>query len=255
MQLQAENVLQGYSQPEKAAYLSALASLSTADREASDEEMNHLSEMANAAGLSEEYERQVREAGRDTTGATLKKNLDALKSSDLRYSLITDLIALAKVDGTYSEEEKENIQKISRYLQVDQNQFQVLDQFVNKASEEDLTPEKVSKPGFLDSLGMKNQFAGAGFNTNSIGKNLLGMLAPVLLGGLASKAMRGRQSSGGLGGGLGGMLGGMLGGGSGGGLSGMLPGGMGGGLGSLISGMSRSKSNNTMGGMLGRLLR
>lgn len=257
MQVRTENVLQGYSEQEKAAYLSALASLATADREASDEEMNHLSEMAASAGLSDASERQVREAGKDTTGVALKKNLDLLRGSELRYSLITDLITLAKVDGTYSNEERENIQKVSRYLDVDQNQFNALDQFVNKAADDGHSPEEISRPGFLESIGMKNQFAGAGFNMNSIGKNIFGMLGPLLLGGLAAKAMRGRQSPGGAGGGLGGMLGGMLSGSGGLGnmMSGGMGGGIGGGLGSLISGISRSRSNNSMGGMLGRLLR
>jgi uncharacterized tellurite resistance protein B-like protein len=62
-----------------------------------------------------------------------------LKGSDLRYSLITDLIALAKVDESYTEEERKNIERVAMYLNVDQSQFSVLDQFVNKAATEERT--------------------------------------------------------------------------------------------------------------------
>ena len=112
----------------------------------------------------------------------------------------------------------------------------------------------------MEALGMKNQFSGAGMNMGSIGKGLLSILGPMILGGMAAKTLGGgrRGSSGGLGGMMGGNnpMGMGRSGGSGGlgGLGGGL-GGLGGGLGSIISGMSRGRNNQSMGGMLGRLLR
>jgi uncharacterized tellurite resistance protein B-like protein len=251
MQQQTETILTSYSEKEKAAYLGALASLATADREASEEEITHIQEMAHAIGLSSEDEQQVLHAARDASGEDLKTNLSLLKGSDLRYSLITDMIALAKADGSYSEEEKTNIQKIANYLQVDGRQFEVLDQYVEKASQHEDSPEQMSKPGFLDSLGMRNQFSNAGFSMGSLGKGIFGMLGPLLLGGMAAKTLGGNRRNAGFGGGgIGGMLGGMLGGNSGmGGFGGT------GGLGSLISGINRGRSSGGIGGMLGRLLR
>jgi uncharacterized tellurite resistance protein B-like protein len=256
MQVQLESILTGYSEQEKAAYIGALAALATSDREASGEELDHIRELAHAAGVSPEQEQQIISAARDTSGQDLKRCLDTLKSSDLRYSLITDLLALAKADENYSEEEKQNIERVAKYLQVDQNQFTVLDQYVNKAAETEHSPEEMMRPGFMDSLGLRNNFSNAGFNMGSMGKSLFGFLGPMILGGLAARSLGGRRAGPGGAGGLGGMLGGMLGGGmSRGGLGG--PGGFGGlagGLGSLITGMNRSRSNRSMGGLLGRLL-
>ena len=251
MEVQSQNLLTKYAEHEKAAYLGALAGLSTADREASDEEVEHLREIARAAGLSGEDEQKILEAAKDTSGNDLKKSLDVLKGSDLRYSLITDLIALAKADESYTEDERQNIERVAKYLNVDQNQFSVLDQFVDKAAKDERSPEEFTKPNYLQSTGMEQKFSNAGFDVASIGKSLFGFLGPVLLGGLAGRAMGGgRRGSGGLGGLGGALLGGLLQGrGNTGGMG--LPGG----LGSLISGLNTSRNNQSMGGLLGRLLR
>jgi uncharacterized tellurite resistance protein B-like protein len=251
MEVQSQNLLTKYAEHEKAAYLGALAGLSTADREASDEEVEHLREIARAAGLSEQDEQKILEAAKDTSGNDLKKSLDILKGSDLRYSLITDLIALAKADESYTEDERQNIERVAKYLNVDQNQFSVLDQFVDKAAKDERSPEEFTKPNYLQSTGMEQKFSNAGFDVASIGKSLFGFLGPVLLGGLAGRAMGGgRRGSGGLGGLGGALLGGLLQGrGNTGGMG--LPGG----LGSLISGLNTSRNNQSMGGLLGRLLR
>jgi uncharacterized tellurite resistance protein B-like protein len=253
MEVQSQTRLTEYSDREKGAYLGALAALATADREATGDELNHLREIAHAAGIKQEQEQSIIEAAKDTSGNDLKRCLDALKGSDLRYSLITDLIALAKADESYTDQEKSNIEKVAEYLELSKDQFSVLNQFVNKASEEPRTAEEYSKPDFLQSTGMQQNFSNAGFNMGSVGKSIFGFLGPMLLGSLAGRALGGgRRSSGGLGGLGGGLLGGLLGGGTNSGMG--LPGGLGG-LGSLISGLNRSRSNQSMGGLLGKLFR
>lgn len=238
MEIQSEPILTWYSEREKGAYFAALASLATADRKASQEELDHLRDMAKAAGLSQQQEDFILHAANDITGEDLTQCLDILKKSDLRYSLVTDLIALAKADGTFTDEDKAHVEKIAQYLEVDQKQVSVLDKFVSKAAAaEPSSPEEVQQPGFLDSLGMRDKFKKAGLDMGAMGKNIMGMLGPLVLGGIAARALRGRRSS------MGGMGGGMLGGRMG----------MGGGLGSLISGINRSRGNRRMGGMLGRL--
>jgi uncharacterized tellurite resistance protein B-like protein len=260
MQTQSETILKGYSEREKAAYLVALTSLATADRRASEEELEQIREMSHAAGLSPEQEQLVLHSAEDVSGEDLTKALDVLKNSELRFSLVADLIALAKADDSYTTEEKTNIEKIARYLKVEQSQFSVLDQFVDRAAEKAESPQDVTRHGFFDSLGMGDKFSNAGLNMGSVGKGLLGFLGPMILGSLAGRALGGRRSGmgGGLGGSLGGgmlggALGGMLGGNSRGGGMG-LPGGLGG-FGSIISGLNRSRGNQSMGGLLGRLLR
>jgi uncharacterized tellurite resistance protein B-like protein len=245
--VQEEKSLKDYSDQEKGAYISAIASLATADRSAGEEELTFLDKLADAADLSPQQKINVHNAATDATGKNLKDNLDLLKGSELRFSLLTDLIAFAEADQNYSAEEKANIEKIAQYLEINGEQFATINQFVQKASTADVSEEQVKQQGFLGSLGMENKFKSAGINMGSISKGLLGMLAPMILGGMVSRGLGGRS-----GGGLGGMLGGMLGGG---GIGGMLGGaGRGGGLGSLIGMLSGGRGIGSTGGLLGRML-
>jgi uncharacterized tellurite resistance protein B-like protein len=237
MELKTETILSEYSDQEKGAYLGALASLATADRSASEEEKEHILEIANSAGLSQDQQDAVLRASTELSEDELKRCLTILKGSNLRYTLITDLIALAKADNSYTEDEQQNIVKIAEYLQVNKNQFSLLDQFVNKTAESGTSPEEISKPGFLESLGLQDKLKNAGFNLPSM-RSLLGFLGPMLLAGMASKGLR-RGNNTSLGGGL-----------SGGGGFG-LPGG----FGSIISGLTRSRNNQSIGGLLSKLFR
>ena len=46
-------ILEGHTDREKGAYLGAIASIATADREASPEELEHMAQLCDAADLSE----------------------------------------------------------------------------------------------------------------------------------------------------------------------------------------------------------
>jgi uncharacterized tellurite resistance protein B-like protein len=196
---QSENILTGYSDQEKGAYLGAIASIATVDRSATEEEVEHLRALAQAADLSPEQEAAVVRAAQELSADELRNCLDILKKSKLKFSLIADVITFAKVDKTYTPEEKANIQKIADYLQVDHEQFSLLDQFVNKATDSKADPAEVRKPGFFESLGLKDKFENAGMNVNSLSKGLLGMLGPLVLGGMLGRGLgrrTGRQGFG-----------------------------------------------------------
>jgi len=122
----------------------------------------------------------------------LKKCLDILRDSELKYSLVTDLISFAESDKNYSEGEKANVEKISQYLGINQQQFTLLDQFVKKTAETKPQPEEITKPGFLSALGLDQKFKSSGININSITKGLLGIAGPMILANLIS----GRRSRG-----------------------------------------------------------
>jgi hypothetical protein len=178
----------------------------------------------------------------------LNRCLDVLKTSELRFSLISDLIAFAESDQSYSEEEKQHVHKIAQYLGVNQEQFSLLDQFTKKAVQEApkqaeaLESEKTSPSGFLDSLGFGDKLKSAGINSDSLLKGALGILGPIML----MKMMSGRRrGSGGFGGGMFGGGGGLMGGGL---LGGLLTGG--GLLGGLLGG---GRGFGGAGGMLGRM--
>ena len=247
---QTTSILDGYSDLEKGAYLGAIASIATADRSASEEEKLYLKALCESARLSEEQTELITEAAAtQMTDDDLKRCLDVLKTSDLRFSLVSDVIAFAQSDESYSEEEKQNVEKITQYLGVSPQQFSLLDQFTKKAvtevpkHAEAIQSEQKTPASFLDSLGFGDKLKGVGINSNSLLKGALGIIGPIIL----AKMLSGRRGAGGglLGGLLGGNRGAMTGGGGG------LLGGMGGLLGGLLGG---GGGFGGAGGLLGRVL-
>lgn len=238
--METTTVLEGYSDQEKGAYLGAMASIATADRQASNEELQYIAALCDAAEISEAQQEAVIRAANELTGEELKKCLDILKGSELKYSLVTDLIAFAKSDNNYGQEEQQRVKEISEYLGVDKNQFSLLNEFTEKAATKDVPVEEKAKPSFLSSLGLSEKMKSAGINTNGLMKGLLGIAGPLILGSILSGAMRRR--------GRGNMLGNM---GSMFGNSGLM---RGGGLGSLIGMLSGGRGFSNTGGFLGRLL-
>ncbi len=254
--MENEKLLKDFSDREKGAYLGAIASIATADHSASEEEIEHMEMLAESAGLSDSQKESVVRAATELSGDELARCLEVLKTSELRFSLVTDLIAFGQADQNYSAEEKKNVEKIAAHLDINKEQFSLLDQFVDKT--QDAQPahqEEVSSPGFLQSLGLEEKFKNAGIDWRTIGKGLLGIAGPLLLAKMMSGRRGGNQmASSGDGGGLGSMLsGGLL----AGGLGSLLGGGRnssGGGIGSLISGLSGGRGFGNSGGLLSRLL-
>jgi uncharacterized tellurite resistance protein B-like protein len=246
---QQQALLKDYSDMEKGAYLGAVASIATADHSATEEELEHLMTLADSAELSEEQKQVVKRAATEISPDELKRCIDILKTSELRFSLVTDLISFANADQNYTEDEKANIEKIAQQLNINQQQYSLLDEFAQKTSNQDvqaLASTDTTQPGFLSSLGLgglEGKFKNSGINMGSLTKGLLGIAGPMILGSLLSRGLRGRS------GGLGGLGGGLIG-----GLGGLGGGGFGGGFGSLIGMLSGGRGFGRSGGLLGRIL-
>jgi uncharacterized tellurite resistance protein B-like protein len=231
----SESILQGNSDQEKAAYLSAIASIATADKIASLEEIEYISGLCEAANLPESHKQTVLNAATELSGDELKRSLDVLKNSELRFSLITDLMAFAKSDNNYSEEESQYVQKIAQHLGLSQQQFGLLNQFADNVKTGDQPQQGIAEPGFLS--GLKEKMQSAGINPGTLVKGLIAVAGPILLAKMFS---RGRSaSSGGTFSGLGGILAGA---------------GLAGGIGSLIGMLSGGKGFGNTGGLFGRVL-
>ena len=129
---QEEKLFKDYSDIEKGSYLGAIASIATADRIASEEELEYIQALADSAELSDQQKEAVQRAATELSGEELKNCLDNLKNSELRFSLITDLIAFAESDQNYTAEEKASIEKMAQQLNINKQQFSLLDQFVQK---------------------------------------------------------------------------------------------------------------------------
>jgi len=186
--------LKEYSELEKGAYIGAIASIATADKEASEEELVYLIALADSAGLSEEQKEVVLKAAKDMSGEELVSSLEILKSSDLRYSLIADLISFAESDRNLTPEEKDNIEKIAEQLDINSQQFTLLDQFVKRTNSLQPPPEKISSPGFLSALGLDQKFRNSGMNLKSLTKGLLGFAGPMILASMVRRRL-GRQAT------------------------------------------------------------
>ena len=276
---QSTHILTNFTEGEKKAYLGAIAAMAGSDGQTTQEEQAFLQALCDRAELSEQAEQEVLQSAQSADSQYLQQHLDTLKTSELRFSLITDLISFAQADGAYTEDEKTNIGKVAQYLGVNQQQFDALNQFVQAAGKTQIKEEHLEQPEMLmEQTGMANQLKSSGIPMNAIVKGALGILGPLVLsrvlsggggfgrrGGMGGGMMGGGGGLGGMmGGGLGSILGGVLGGmGGGGGLGGMMGGygrrgGMmgGGGMGSLISilgGLGNRGGYSQRGGMGGLL--
>ena len=245
MEQQQDVLLKNYTDMEKGAYLGAIASIATADHTASPEEIEYLMELADTAGLSEEQKQVVAKAATELTGEELKRCLDILKNSELRFSLMTDLISFAKADEHYSEQEQANIEKMAQHLNINHEQFSLLNEFTDKTTHAAaVDPGTVQQQGFLSSLGLdglNEKFSKSGINIGSLAKGLLGIAGPMILANMMRRGMGGRSGGRGFSpfgqSGMGGM----------GGLGNL------GGFGSLIGMLNGGRGYSGTGGLLGKI--
>lgn len=234
----SNEMLAGASPAEKTAYLTAIASIATADNSASEAEIGYLLDLADHAGLSEEGKAEVEQAALDTTGSGLKNALDILKSSELRFSLVTDLIAFAESDSNLAPEEKEHIASVANYLGINAQQLEALNDYVKQAAEQPAAAFASSGSaglgGLLDNLGVGgigDKLKSSGINIGSLAKGLLSFVGPMVIGNLVSKGLnRGRTTSNA---GLGGL----------------------GDIGSLVGSLTGGKGMSGIGGFLSNLLK
>jgi uncharacterized tellurite resistance protein B-like protein len=238
MEQEQTTLLKDYTIEEKGAYLAALASVASADGHASEEELEFLRVLSEAAEMPENVEEEVISIAKNPSQISVQRVLDVLKKSQLRFSFITDIISFAKADGEYSQEEQKRIQEMASYLGVDQKQYSLLEQFVDKADEAQKHGEDPSSQSFMNKNGFGDMFKNVGISPQMV-QGILGVAAPIVLARMMSGGGRRR----------GGMMGGM-----GGGLLGGLLGGMMTGRGGLMGGGRRSNSGlGSMASVLGGL--
>jgi hypothetical protein len=192
--------------------------------------------------LSQASAQQVAQAAQDSTNQSIQQSLDALKGSDLRFSLVTDLISFARADGAYSNDEEAMVSKMATYLGVNAEQKAALENVVDQAANVPHDAQDPGKQGFLS--GITDKLSNVGIPKGALMAGLLGVVAPMVI----SKVMGGgnsgqsQQPSGTLGGLLGGAANTV---GGGGGLGSLLGGLLGGGmLGGLLGGGNNNQASN-----------
>ncbi|PRY04967.1 tellurite resistance protein TerB [Pontibacter ummariensis] len=243
--MEQTTLLKDYPLEEKGAYFGALASLASADGKTTEEELEFLALMGEAADLPENVQQEVEMIAKNPSQINVQQCLDVLKRSQLRFSFVTDIISFAKADGHYAQEEQKEIQQMADYLGVNQKQYSILEQYVNKADEAQQQGEDPTSQSFLNKNGFGDMFKNAGISPQMV-QGVLGVVAPLVIAKLLRGGRR-RRYRGGIGGGL---LGGLLGGGmyrSGGGLGSII---------SILGGLNGRKGYGNMrrSGGLGSLL-
>ncbi len=181
--------MKGYSEEQKTAYIAAIASIATTDNVASENEINYLVNLADYAGLNDQSKKTVLSAAKDTSLNSLKQSLDVLKSSELRFSLVADLIAFAEADSNLAEGEKKHIASISNYLGVNNTQLQALNDYVKETASQPITTNpSMQSQGILGGIGDKLKSAGIDFG--SVAKGLMSFVGPMIMGNMISKGMQ-----------------------------------------------------------------
>ncbi|MDX5483020.1 MAG: TerB family tellurite resistance protein [Hymenobacteraceae bacterium] len=242
MEQEQTTLLKDYSMEERGAYLAALATVASVDGHASEEELEFLRILCEAADMPENVEQEVVSIARNPSQISLQRALDVLKKSQLRFSFVTDIISFAKADGQYTQEEQKHIQEMATYLGVDQQQYSVLEQFVSKADQAQQQGEDPTSQSFMSKNGFGDMFRSAGISPQMV-QGMLGIVAPLVI---ANMMRGGRRRRRGMMGGMGTMVGGGL-------LGGLLGSMMSGGRGGMLSGGRRSSGLGSMASILGGL--
>ncbi len=193
---------------QRAAYLGVIASLTTADRRASEEEVAFLSALARETGLPQQEAQTVVDAALDPDTGALQKNLAILKNSDLKYSLLHDLLAYAQSDGDFSPEEQKFIESLASALDISNDQYRAVNNFQRVQS----------TGGDVSAAASALRNTGVPAQSNGFLGQLIATLGPIVLQQILSRGRRGASTaSTGAGGGLIDILGSVLGGAQGGG--------------------------------------
>jgi len=155
---QSQTVLNGYGDRGNDPNPGAIAPTATADRKTRGGALQFLSALAKAASPSEKQEASVIPASTELSADEYNRRPEILKDSDLRYLPDGDLITFAKVYMSSSQDGNANGEKIVQYLQFNQLQFSLLDQFIHQNTERQANPEEVAKTYFIGSVGTKEKF-------------------------------------------------------------------------------------------------
>jgi uncharacterized tellurite resistance protein B-like protein len=114
---------------ERVDYLIIVASMAGADVELKQEETDKLKTLCKQLGLPDEELKKVLTAAQSAT-ASIHRHLEGLKASPLRFSLLSDCVALAYADDKYEESEKAEVRSLAAQLGVTEEQVVAIEELV-----------------------------------------------------------------------------------------------------------------------------
>ena len=124
------NPLSDYPEGEKVDYLCLIASMAAADNVISDDELTQLRTFCETAGVDAMDVGLILSAAADPSFLDTPAILQRLSETELRFTLLSDLLFMAHADGIVSPEEEVDIQYIARHLDISQEQLAATELYV-----------------------------------------------------------------------------------------------------------------------------
>jgi uncharacterized tellurite resistance protein B-like protein len=109
---------------EKMVFLKLLTYLSKIDNDISDNEVNFIKKIAIDIGVN------IEDKFFNSEVKNLEELLSCFKSNQSKHILLTELINLALSDDNYSSEERKGVLEISKLLNVSDNKFSELENWI-----------------------------------------------------------------------------------------------------------------------------
>ncbi len=134
MSNETKHPLRQHPEKVRTSYLTLLASMANADGKIEASELEKLKEFCRIAGLSEKSLQEVVNAATTKADSSILAQLQMLKTSNLKYSIVTDCTFMAYADGIVVQEEEAEIAKIAGALDVNDNQIKAIRFYVERVN-------------------------------------------------------------------------------------------------------------------------
>jgi uncharacterized tellurite resistance protein B-like protein len=135
MKIESEHPLKKYSEKEKIAYLSIVATLVLADNNIADEEISNIRSLCKDIELSDEGIAKIISVTENPDTAPINEFIDVMRSSDLKYTLLCDMYFLAYADNKVELYELKHINDIGYKLNLSREQIYVIKRYVDAMME------------------------------------------------------------------------------------------------------------------------
>jgi uncharacterized tellurite resistance protein B-like protein len=122
--------LASYPEVERIDYLSIVTSIASADGKVTDDEITKIREFCGAIGIGEIGIGMIIAAVEDPSIVDLQPILTRLSQTDLKFTLLTDMLFMAHADGIVVPGEEEEIRKIASMLNITQEQIEAINKYV-----------------------------------------------------------------------------------------------------------------------------
>lgn len=176
-----------YTMEERKAYLCLVASIASADNKVTDDEIKNVRELCKKVALDGQSTGIVLAAAEDPRTAPLKQCISLLAKSELRFTLLTDMLFLAYADNNYAPEERSVIADFALELKVNSEQLSAIEDYVKAIDDYKnmgLSTKELKKIGGEVSAGLAA--AGVPIAAVAISGSVWGLSTAGIVSGLAA---------------------------------------------------------------------